>query len=455
MNSVRTVTFRAASSAVIAVGAAASLGATATPALRDWPSHGFRAAPATTEHISVGFAREEGNDGSSFTDVSSGCRYVLFGSKASNWQPGDTPGTGDVYIRDRSSGSLELVSRGVDGRPANGRTDAFDMSTDGRFVVMTSSATNLVDDAVGAGLFIRDRSLGMTQRITLVSATADRLDVTDAATSDDGRYVMLASTASSVLGETDPQGHEGSYDAFVTDRATGVTTVASVQHDGGASWIEPNSPSPMLSRDGRYVMFESTDPALVRHDTNGQSDVFVRDLRRGTTKRVSTDARGRQFDAGAKRAVMSPNGLRYGFLVRASLSPKDDDRGWDIYVKDLRSGRIEFASPSRVHGPRRDPVLPQSMSAKGRHIAFLTRDDDFQPRDTDGRLDLFVRDLRTGTTRLASLKADGGAATAHVYGGTLSADASCVGFTTSQANRLSPSDTNQLADAYVRVDSRF
>jgi Tol biopolymer transport system component len=99
--------------------------------------------------------------------------------------------------------------------------------------------------------------------------------------STDGRYVTFYSAAANlVAGDTN-----GMFDIFMRDRQTGTTTLVSRDSTGVEG--DGDSQYPSISADGRYVAFQSYATNLVAGDTNGKTDIFVRDRQTGTTTRVS------------------------------------------------------------------------------------------------------------------------------------------------------------------------
>ena len=152
--------FRAVS-LVAAVGlVAAGLGAPAT------------AVGDTTRRVSVSSTGAEGNDQSRDPAISSDGRYVAFGSDASNLVPGDTNESRDVFVRDRKLGTTRRVS--VSSTETQGNSVSFGLpaiSSDGRYVAFGSDASNLVpgDTNRSADVFVRDRKLGITRRVSVSS----------------------------------------------------------------------------------------------------------------------------------------------------------------------------------------------------------------------------------------------------------------------------------------------
>lgn len=126
-------------------------------------------------------------------------RYTAFTSWSSNLVGGDSNGVPDVFVRDRLLGSTERVSVSTAGDEGDGDSSTGKISEDGRFVVFSSSATNLATGDTNAyqDVFIRDRQLGITARVSVASSGAEANYVSGAADlSDDGRYVAFVSAAS-------------------------------------------------------------------------------------------------------------------------------------------------------------------------------------------------------------------------------------------------------------------
>src|SRR5438046_3037872 len=88
----------------------------------------------TTGRVSVDSAGTEGNGLSVNPSISADGRFVVFYSYATNLVPGDTNGTGDVFVHDRQTGTTERVSVDSAGTQGNSNSDRPSISADGRFV---------------------------------------------------------------------------------------------------------------------------------------------------------------------------------------------------------------------------------------------------------------------------------------------------------------------------------
>ena len=180
-------------------------------------------------------------------------------------------------------------------------------------------------------------------------------------------------------------------DLYVRDLRSGATQLVSTGPTGGSSGFTVFHAA---SEDGRWAIFSTTE-RLVAADTNGAAiDLYARDLRAGTTHIVSTGASGA---ADVRFGGASRDRSRVAFVTPSQLTPDDTDSGTDTYVRDLGSGALELASVDQG-GPSSDF---EAMSSDGYRVFFITLDR-LVPEDTDGRLDLYARDLRNDVTQLVA-----------------------------------------------------
>jgi Tol biopolymer transport system component len=235
-------------------------------------------ATGVTERVSVDSAGNQVGPNSSFPpSISPDGRYVAFSTSASDLVPGDTNGTVDVFVHDRQTGTTEAASvdsAGVLSDAFSYIANSLSISEGGRYVTFISSGTNLVPgDTNGTGdVFVHDRLTGTTERVS-VSAAGDEGngDSGGATITPDGRYVAFHSAASNLVAGDG----NGAYDAYVRDRQTG--TVERVNVDGaGNQATGGDTYSPVLTPDGQTVAFGSEATSLVPGDTNAARDIFVR-----------------------------------------------------------------------------------------------------------------------------------------------------------------------------------
>jgi hypothetical protein len=204
------------------------------------------------------------------------------------------------------------------------------------------------------------------------------------ALSGNGRFVVFASSAESL----DRRDTNGVADIFLHDRKTGKTERVNLSSTGKQANYH-HSRDPSISSNGRYVEFRSTATNLAAGDKDTQMDAFVRDRKRKTTTLVSTGKRG------ATDAVISGNGRFVAFQYYDGL-----------FVRDLKRGRTRRVAAVQTK-PVREPPFHPSISANGRFVAYDSRAGNLVAGDTNGRFDVFVRDLKAGRTSRVSVSALG------------------------------------------------
>ncbi|MFC1759219.1 FG-GAP-like repeat-containing protein [Planctomycetota bacterium] len=323
------------------------------------------------------------------------------------------------------------------------------ISSDGRFIVFSSDATNLVvGDANGAtDIYLKDRQTGVTTLVSTDSnSTPANGDSVGATISADGRYVAFSSDATNlVVGDTNAVA-----DVFVKDLLTGTTTRVNLSSNGVQGTNGANSPS--ISGDGRYVSFTSSD-ALVPDKTHGFIEVFVRDLQTSTTTRVSTDSSGAEVSGASQGSSISGNGGHVAFYSLASdLVPGDVNATWDIFVKDLQTDATTLASSDSLGQQGvggMGSLFPPSISDDGRFVAFTSEATNLVPDDTNGSRDVFVKDLQTGETRRASTSFSGAEGDSGSDFPSISGDGRYVAFQSAATNLVAGVDVGRT-DIFVK-----
>jgi len=229
--------------------------------------------------------------------------------------------------------------------------------------------------------------------------------------------------------------------------ATGSTIRVSVSSNGGQG--SDRSTSPSISADGRYVAFPSFN-ALVDDDTNGVQDIFLRDTQTNTTTRVSVASDGSQGNAQSYDPDISASG-RYVFFVSDAnnLVPGDTNGRPDIFMRDLQTNTTTRVSVSSSGDQADGFSYYPAVSADGRYVTFMSEASNLVAGDTNSAEDIFLRDLLQGTTVLVSVASDGTQANDSVYAPAVSDDGRYVVFS-SMAGTLVPGDTNQTDDVFLR-----
>jgi hypothetical protein len=266
-------------------------------------------------------------------------RFVLFESNASDLVANDTNGTTDAFVRDLQTGTTTLVSINQVGTASgNGQSFPRGITPNGRFVMFESAATDLVTTPDNnGGVFVRDLKTGTTTLVTINQAgtASGNGGSGSTAITPNGRFVLFGSGATDLATTPDTN---GTGDVFVRDLKTGTTTLVSINQAGTASGNATSGYSG-ITRNGLFVMFDSAATDLVTTpDTNGTYDTFVRDLQTRTTRLVSINQAGTASgNSNSGSVTITPNGRFVLFQSNASdLVANDTNSASDVFVRQLR-----------------------------------------------------------------------------------------------------------------------
>ena len=343
--------------------------------------------------------------------ISADGRYVAFDSDSPSLVPGDTNRVRDVFVFDRSNGTVERVSQGSGGKQPDGDSQRPTMSADGRFVAFWSAAENLVDGDANkvTDCFLHDRQNHTTLRIDVGPADVEANgECARPVVSGDGKLVAFESAATNlekptVLGKTTDTNK--TRDVFVRDLIANTTTRVSVTTDGKQA--TGDSVRASISATGRYVAFQSEAP-LQADDTNNKTDVYLHDLETKETTRVSIGPGGAEGNAGSFSPSLSADGGLLSYWSNASnFVPGDSNKVGDVFVFNRSDGsttRISVGPDDEGgDGMSSDP----SMSPDGRHVAFWSAATNLVPDDTNAKRDIFLFDRDTGALVRVSVADDG------------------------------------------------
>jgi len=341
--------------------------------------------------ISRNLAGKSANFKSTFPVISQEGHYVVFQSDASDLVADDINQMRDIFIYHISSEKIELVSVNSEGIQGNAPSSFPVVSSNGRYVAFESDATNLVADDTKnyVDVFVHDRETRETTRVSL-SSTGKQLNSSSygASISGDGRYVVYASDSRSVVsGDTNKV-----TDVFFHDRETGNNQRLSLNNEG----IEGNAAShePRISLDGQYVVFISRASNLVPNDTNGNEDIFLRNLTTQTTTRISVNNQGQEGDNDSFAPHISGNNHYIVFNSKANNLVNDDDNNTvDVFIYDRDTQQISSVTPfSQTFSNSDASVYPPVISDDGRFVAYESRALNLTAIDLNESSDIFVYD---------------------------------------------------------------
>ncbi len=465
-----------------------------------------------TKRVSESALQKQTDAGSGVPAISADGRYVAFSSTASNLVPGDTNNAEDVFVKDLQTGIVIRVSVSSTGAEARGKStlsrnesNGYEGSTnpsisaDGRYVAFQSYANDLVgsqdeggaDGNERADIFVRDLVLGTTRRASLTwdgreSRPADLSawngqalpGAVNPSISEDGRHVAFESDLTDLV----PGKTSSRRAVYVRDLVGQTTSWVSVNYLGAEPvglprwyWLSQGATDPSISGDGRFVAFSSnlTDlvPGYVEKRPNDPNkdfarEIFVRDLKAGTTSWVSVTSEGLVGDIqgsdGSLWPRLSADGRYVAFYSTTSLVP--GAHGRHIYLRDRARGMTTLVSRSNdgIQGSAGVEYGTLSLSADARYVAFASASSNLVENDINNATDIFVRDTVAGTTLRASVRTGGDESTGPLLvdssgqvvaagskSPSISADGRFVAFV-SEATNLVGADTNGAADIFVR-----
>ena len=405
------------------------------------------AGPGSTVRVSTATGGGEGNGSSFVPAISADGRYVAFYSDASNLVAGDTNGARDVFVRDLQTGETTRVSVSSSGAEANGDSFAPVLSSDGRYIAFSSSASNLVDgDTNDANdIFVRDRQTNTTTRVSVGFDGSQANGGSDQPSlSGDGRLVAFTSVASNIVnGDLN-----NLRDAFVYDRQTGTAVDVSVSSAGVQSDLE--SATPVLSANGRFVAYSSFGDNLIPDDQNEGNDIFVRDLQANTTERVSEYTGHYEAEGDSQRPSISADGRYVAFDSDDwDLVWGDTNDSFDVFVNDRATTVTTRVSVDDSGTQSNADSFRPSISADGRYVAYYSESSNLVPGDGNGSTDVFVYDRRSGATKRVSVAAGGQEASGDSVRPAINGNGHLAAFD-SDATNLVPGDTNRFTDVFVR-----
>jgi hypothetical protein len=454
--------------------------------------------------LQLNYGAYMGSVGDVFSSISADGRYVTFLSWASNVVPGDTNGTQDAFVRDRTLGKTVMLSAAADGTPGNGQTYAPYISADGRSVVFGSSAENLIGNDTNMRSDVFVSTLTVTAAPFVVASPSflkyDRV----ALSQHDSRTISILNIGSAALtfGTLAIGGNDPSEFTLPSDTCSGqeLLPASSCSVEIRFSPVSPMSRSAVLTVPSNapnnslmqlslsgmggpspdpflYVSRPDIDFADVVVSTVSSaqsltiSNAGTGDLILGTLslegahasqfRVLSETCSGRTLASGAGctvQAQFQPDSLG----ARSCVLSIHSNGANNVVTQVALTGTSVVPRPAAVETTIRASVATDgsqgndwsyhpALSADGRFVVFESKATNLVPGDTNLAPDFFVRDLLTGTTSRVSIASDGAQAIAPPNTwpwSSLSADGRYAAFT-SEAVNLVENDGNVEKDIFV------
>jgi hypothetical protein len=374
-------------------------------------------------------------------------RYVAYISDAEDLTADDFNGLADLFVYDRLNDTTTRQSRTDNGLQLNEPVFDGELSADGSRLVYYSAATNAVSAEPGlrVPLTLVDRSSGVNTPVplpTLPETEDDSFLDGINAVSDATQFIVFASAASNLVG----QDYGGFEDIFRFERDSGNIERITSGFEGGEA--DGGSSGASISRNGRYVVFQSFAENLVSDDGNFFPDVFWHDTQNGQTVLVSRRPGFSQSDGDSSRPVVSDDGRYVAFQSNASnLIASDTNSATDVFVRDTVEDLVVRVSVGASNSQLPAGSALGGMSGDGRYVVFTTAVD-IDADDLNDVDDVYVRDRQTNQTILISVDPNGDAGNNASRNPRITGDGRYIVFE-SMATDLVADDTNAVTDIFV------
>jgi hypothetical protein len=343
-----------------------------------------------TTRVSV---RPDGGRPQAYTEfprLSDGGRFVAFHGYTYDLRRGGNRNRRlTVFLHDRKTGRTRRASDRSDGTRAFGHSYDASISASGRFVAFTSDAPNVAmkgDENGVPDVFVHARKTRKTNRVSLSRSLGDPdHESGDPDISADGRYVAFTSFATNLIRN---DANRETPDIFVYDRERRRTELVSMTSEGEQS--SGYNDNPAISEGGRLVSFTAYS-SLDESDVNGVADVYAHDRRTGSTQLVSRGDAG-PGDATSDYSSISDDGRYVAFLSPASNLVVGDTNGEaDVFLRDLVEQTTTRVSVGHEEQQANDAAWGPAISGDGRFVCWSSEADNLVPNDTNEASDVFVR----------------------------------------------------------------
>jgi len=384
--------------------------------------------------------------GNMYAPISANGRYVLFSSRASNLVSGDTNGYSDLFLRDLKNSTTTRVNVSTSGVQGDaeynlGGYQQQVISSNGRYIVFWSNATNLIDgQTTTKQLYMRDTVTNTTSIVTQKSdGTLGNGNVGEiGGVSNDGRFVVWKGARNSNLQSSGPN-VTGSRYIYLADLSTRTFTL--LNNPTSATSLTNSGIS--MNCDGSLIAFV-TNEALVASDTDTQDDVYLLDIRNGNVL-ISLSATMSNPNSYTRWPVLSCNGE---YLTFAG----DNDGSYaHQFLYDRINSTVSIVDTSTSGTPANSDISYLAGVDDNGNVAFISSAKNLVAGVAGGTYNrqVYLKNRETGVTELISRNAAGVQANGTFSVGpvTLSADGKTAVYGVfADTTNLISSDTNGYGD---------
>lgn len=337
-----------------------------------------------------GILTTAGNGKAGNAVISGNGRYIAFTNDSTNLVAGqtDTNADMDLFLYDRTNGSIVLISHsaGSNTTASNNGVRSMAISDDGRFVVYTSEATNLVtgqtDANGGLDVFLWDRNAGTSKLLshssssetTAANGTADELVSID----QTGARAVFSSAGTDLIGSQNDS--NGGYDVFVNSTSGNSNTLVSRSSGNASTTANGTSQGGRISGDGKYVVFASLGTNVVSGvtDNNAGLDVFLFQVQTVTNSLISRNqliSNQTANDASTTQLAIDGTGTNIAFVSKATdlvSGQVDAGNSLDVFVFNRPISGTSLVSSSSSNGATAASAASSNptISDNGRYIVY-------------------------------------------------------------------------------------
>jgi hypothetical protein len=356
------------------------------------------------------------------SDISVATAFVWSEFLTPTGAPKKFPG---IYQFNLNSSVTTLASRNTAGVVSTAWEQEYQVSGNGRYSFFSSAWTSYVAGTTSTDIFRHDHVTATTIRVSTAAngtSGANNLAQPDHSSMDGDNFVFTSAATNLVAGDTATQ------DVFLWNISGTIQRIS--ESTAGIAGNGASSQATM-SGDANLIAFQSSATNLIAGDTNGVSDIFLKNISGATTVRVGSVA----GNGNSTHPWISRNGNAVAFVSSATNLVAGDTNGVaDIFVADTTTGSLYRASVASdgtaANAASSEPVI----SANGRYVAFVSTASNLVANDTNGLADIFVHDTQTGNTVIISRSESGKNADAAASSPTISDDGRYVGFYSNATN---------------------
>ena len=334
--------------------------------------------------------------------VSDDGQFVVFESSASNLVSSDNNGDSDIFLFDRQSQTMILVSKNSQGQSANGRSLQPSLSSNGQFVVFMSEATDLVenDNNNSLDVFIYNRETDLVSRVSQTSAGVEGNNISqEARVNGAGTYVVFQSFSDNfVAGD-----NNGFPDIFRYEVASKELVRVSIASD--SSEPQGNTANPDIDDSGNLVVFMSQSNNFGCINSGFSNQIVMRNMNTGDLICVSQSNGGAEGNSESSFSKISSDGNLVSFVSDSNnLVASDVNSQMDMFIYDV--GFSFLNSPTSGNLANGSSDFP-SVGLSNDKVIFQSNASNLTGLDVDTEFDIYSYNIADGSFNLLSIDENG------------------------------------------------